>query len=496
MEVDGVQRTVRGQVTPIYTVDTKNDKLCNPSSTEGMPEITQMTIRFMEAGCKGIPLPHVLGQCQIRVINNYGLCSSSGRATDGWSDYSEIIDAIVISENRGKRSSYDGSDNFLNNELTCNLVKILDIGKMTFTRIKIDSLISTDNFNSNSAVFGCKRGCGKTVCQCTESCDDGTKSIYIGGSSNADSNQYVLYSGDGGETVSMYSVPATVSTTKDTSPKVEVFNNKIYMLGWQNPAELFSSKLDNAGVPSNDFLQTGVDFSANGTVLGTRPLAMIAGTNYLNILVRTAVNGVQYYRVDKSNNASRLFSFPVGTSIQRMAACGSSVAVSGNSGTLYLSRDEGASWSVITTPTSSQISAVSFQGNRIWIGDAIGRRWFSDNSGTSWTAVSLGVSPAVTDIKFDGDIGWTANTSISPFSTWLGGENATDWASGSPRIGNWPSTLNVTDFVIPSCADDTVKANTVMALCRYGGNGFNETFVVIGRTSIGFGFNQENERID
>ena len=126
MEVDGVTRNVRNAGTPIRTWNRRRRTYCTIGTTETPPDNPQVTLRFYEACGRGLPLPHTLGDCRVRVINNYGLCKSSGTLTTGWSSYAEVLDLNILSENRGRRSSYDGADDALTDEITAELLNVYD----------------------------------------------------------------------------------------------------------------------------------------------------------------------------------------------------------------------------------------------------------------------------------------------------------------------------------------------------------------------------------
>ncbi|HRS74410.1 MAG TPA: hypothetical protein P5282_05680 [Anaerolineaceae bacterium] len=495
MEVDGVKRAIRGAVTPLRTINTQTGRICTVGRIEEMPDIQQATIRFLEEDTRGIPLPHVLGQCSIRVINNYGLCGANSNAANGWSNYSEVIELLLASEDRGRRSSLDGTDDEIRNEVVGDVINHFDIGKISFSRLDIPT-----NMNSNSAAFGCYLGCGQASCSCAGPCDDGTRSIYVGASLTGSTGQYVYYSGDGGKTVTRYTIPTPVSTyTDSTYPQVALFGGYLWVLAHGNPAHLWRNTLSSSGAMSNEWVDYEL-LTDNGIVTDGTPLAMYAGSKYLHMLTFSAVNGTKYYRMDldgaiATNPANKkviaTYTFPLAALISHMAVCGDKIAVcgSGGGGTLYLSKNGGTGWDIATVPAiSTALTAVCVTGNRIWIGDSSGQRFYTDDSGATWNQIKLSPVGVVNDIVFSGDIGWTANNNnVPPFSTWLGGEQADYWLNGSPRFPSWPSQMTVNRLFTPGCAGATTTANTVMAICSYGPLATQQTHVAIGRAVITYG---------
>ncbi|HPC92675.1 MAG TPA: hypothetical protein PLJ74_10545 [Myxococcota bacterium] len=489
MEVDGVQRNVRNSSSPIRTWSRRTKSFCTIGNNESPPDISQLTIRFYEQCNRGVPLPHTLGQCRVRVINNYGLCKSDGTIATGWSSYAEVLDVQILSENRGKRSSYDGSDDTLVDELTVELLNIYDVSTVQFTKIDLTGIVcgAAGNIVANSAAFGCNTGCGGRSCSCPEPCDDGTQAIYIAAScAGSTSAQYIISSRDGGENTTQYVLPApSAGGTAATYPKTAVIGTTLYVLAYQNPTTLFSIQLDEKSIPTGSWQEVSVLTGNDGLITTGIPGELVADGDTLHILVNDTANGSRYYTLggNRTPDDGERYTFPAAANMARMAACGDQIVVVGDSSAIYQSQDGGSSFTAVTAPTAlgtTTITAVRIADGRIWIGAANGLKFQTNDDGLTWTQMKIsGATGTANDIVFSGDdIGWIADSSGSPLSTWLGGTQKDEWTRQTNRVYNWPSTVTPKSIVLPTCADTHLAANTLLVL---GTDAAGATVAYIGR---------------
>lgn len=472
MEIDGVTRNVRNAGTPVRTWNRRTKSYCTIATTTTPPDNPQITMRFYEPCDKGIPLSHTLGECRLRVINNVGLCRASGSVMDSWSSYSEVLDVQILSENRGRRSSYDGADDALTNEITAELLNLFDVGPMTFSAINLtNATCPTPTLTFNSATFGCQTGCGNSSCGCSASCDDGTQTIYVAASCNGGTAQYLAYSTNGGESLAAFLVvPDPGVGTPTANPIVAVLGSTLYMLVNENPTSLVAIDLDAYGNPTGSF--TTVATLAEGALTTGVPAALIVDGDTLHMLVQDTANGSRFYTLSSSEDPSDgpRNTFAVAANAQHLAACGNDIIVGGNTGALFISTNGGSTWTTVTGPNTANVATVAYS-DRYWVTYADGTMYTSSDSGATWTQVSPhGRSGNINALKFWGDdVGWFVDSGSSPMSTWLGGINNKEWTRSSNRIANVPTAFVGSDIVIPTCAASHLAANTALLVGTLAG---------------------------
>lgn len=488
MEVDGLQQDYRATGTPIRSWNRYAEKYCTIATQQAAPDNQTFTVRFYETCDLGVPLPHTLRDCRVRIINNHGLCKSQGDATGGWTHYQEIIDAVVLGENRGRRTSYDAADDALVDELTFELINIFDASGIYFSNITINNTTGAGvacaqpNLTANDAAFDCSFGCGDSTCGCRTTCNDGTQIFYIPGSCSGNTaQQYLYYTTDGGSTGTVLLLPTPAAGTAATYPKVAIVNGRLYVLAYQNPPTLYSIALNAHGVPTGSWTEE----STLGTT-GT-PGELIEDGGLLHILVNIATGSTYYTLGDGLDPDDGVrFTFPAASNIQKLIACNEDLYVVGDDGYIAHSADGGDSWTTLTAPTTDDLKDVALVGLNLWVAGANGALYRSYDDGATWTQVKLGTTTATfTDITFNGDnIGWAINNVDDPYSTVLGGENATDWINSSPRLINWPTGVTAQKAILPTCADGPKAVNTVLI---FGTDAAGDTVAYMGRGRVAGG---------
>lgn len=498
MEVDAVQQDYRAQSQPIRTWNRYNETYCNIGNQQQPPDNQTFTVRFYETCEVGVPLPHYLRQCRVRIVNNHGLCKTQGDIAGGWSHYQEVIDGIVLSENRGRRSSYDAADDALVDELTLELLNIFDAGAMYFTPIALTGATVTGTpcggtASADDVAFDCSNGCGDARCGCKTTCNDGTNTFYIGlGCSGSTTQNYVWYTRDGGATGTILLMPTPAAGAATPRPKVAVMNGRLYVLAYQTPPTLYSIALDAHGVPTGGW--TEIATLGGGTATGT-PGKLIADNGVLHILVADTANGARYYTLGdgfKPADGARE-TFPAVALVRSMTVCGDDLYVVGDTAYISHSADGGESWAVVPAPLvagvaiTSDLQDVAIVGVNLWIVGELGAMWRSTDEGSTWNRVLVGSSSAlITDITFNGDnVGWLIDNVVgtAPYGTVLGGENDDDWLNSSPRITSWPSNIIPRKSFVPPCADGPKAVNTVIIT---GTDGTNDV-VYLGRGRVSGG---------
>ncbi len=133
--------------------------------------------------------------------------------------------------------------------------------------------------------------------------------------------------------------------------------------------------------------------------------------------------------------------------------------VAGANGTLYFTRDGGASWAQSVLGTGETIHAIRIIGNRLWIVGSNGLVCYSDDEGVSWVAVNVSTSATFYDITFINPFYGFAVGSSGVIYHWDG----TSWTAQSTSVS--------VDFHSVYAVGSTayaVGANGV--ICRWNGS--------------------------
>lgn len=497
MEVDAVQQDYRAQSQPIRTWNRYTENYNTIGNQQQPPDAQTFTLRFYETCDVGVPLPHYLRDCRVRVVNNHGLCKTSSDVAGGWSHYQEVVDGIVLSENRGKRSSYDGADDSLVDELTLELLNIYDAGTMYFSPVPLAGAAITGSVcavpTANDVAFDCSNGCGDSRCGCKTTCNDGTNTFYIPmGCTGSTTQNYLYYTRDGGEHGVVMTLPVPADGDASPHPKATVLNGRLYVLSYQAPPTLYSIALDAHGVPSGGW--TEIATLGGDTATGI-PGALVAENGVLHILVQDTANGSRFYSLGDGFRPSdgERFTFDEDATVRSLTVCGDDLYAVGDAAYIQHSADGGASWSTVAPPAVAGVAItvnlhkVVVVGINVWITGENGHVWRSSDEGVSWERVFVGsTSTTITDLTFNGDnVGWLIHgvASIAPYGTVLGGENDEDWLNTSPRIAAWPTGVIPAKAFVPPCATGPKAVNTVAIAANNGT--IDQIYIGRGRISGG-----------
>ena len=223
---------------------------------------------------------------------------------------------------------------------------------------------------------------------------------------------------------------------------------------------------------------------AGVTITTGIPGDLIVGGDTLHILVTDTTAGSRTYTLSGNRNPATdgaRFTFPIAANIDVMDACNGVVVAAGDGGALYISEDDGASFSVVPTDIATEITAVKYVDGRIWIASSGGYVAYSSNGGDSWTQVSIsGLTSALTDLNFVGDdIGYVVGPGTKQFySTWIGGLNMDEWTNDDQRLYGFPTDVTPRKVFMPHCSSGVLAANTVLVL---GTNTAGDNVAYIGR---------------
>lgn len=484
MQLTGAQRNVRNASSPLRSWNRRTRTFCNIGNSIAPPDIPSGTLEFYEGCGAGIPLPHILGDCDIWAVVNHGLCRSEGDICD-FEDYAEVYRLNVLNEARNRRTSYDGNADPLTNTLNVEFLDVLDVTKIDFVDVLAEEAaagnISTASI-ATKAEFACESGCGQTVCGCSESCNDGTQIFYIGIGSTADVSQ-VAWSVDGA-TVQLSDLPQDVAGFQG-AVAVRIFNGRLYVLAYNNPARFMSTDIDENGNISGvwDVINEYdvADFGAlrELQVCGNGDTMVVLGSAGA-YLFGAGEDGLTEYLDDPTDTLSDV------------DCCGNTVVVVGEGSQIYRSTDGGRNYAVVPAPEAADFRSVTVESsNTFWVGTGggTGNVWRTTDAGTTWIQIQPQNDTTLVGIRaidfVDSNIGWIIDqTNSRLYSTWLGGLSEDVWCNGSNRIGDFPAGFTIARGVaLPDCSSSWLRSNSLMVLGRDNGL----ASALIGKPQISFG---------
>ena len=118
---------------------------------------------------------------------------------------------------------------------------------------------------------------------------------------------------------------------------------------------------------------------------------------------------------------------PGGGDVRCFAVNGSTVCAGTDYGGVYLSTNNGSSWSGISNGlTNAAIRSLAISGSNIFAGTYNGGAFLSTNNGTSWTAVNNGLTNAFVNALIINGTNIFAGTNGGVF---LSTNNGTSWAA-------------------------------------------------------------------
>jgi len=197
---------------------------------------------------------------------------------------------------------------------------------------------------------------------------------------------------------------------------------------------------------------------------------MIVQGGNIHMIVADATNGDRFYTYsdDYLPKTGARYTFPTAASpVSKLAVCGNQMIVGGKDGSVFVSEDEGASWTMKMSPSNiagAQILSTDISDGKYWITTVTGKVYYSAD-GDNWTEIDLpGTTGQINDITFQGDdVGWIVGANKLVQSTWLGGLDRSDWTNKEQRIYGLPSTFTtILHAATPQCADADLAANTVL----------------------------------
>lgn len=470
LAIEGVGIPESGGIDPIWVPDpVRAGKYRLVGRKITPPDLASATLKMLE---KHGSIPRQLTRigCSFNLYELTGDCGDLSDFLNGWSDYILVYSyALVTDKDLGTRSAWD-TDEQVEDSLSLTLADVYPVGALSFgeqAAPQVDREVM-------DVVYGGTEQCGECGPQ-----DDGTQRIYAvtksSGAASPGLPAEVIYSLTGGASWLEASITG-IGATADPSA-IEIVGNKLVVLVPSELAYYYAELNANTGAPgafskvTTGFVAT--KFPTDLYVAGSREVYFSGSGGYI------------YKAVDITAGVTVVSAGTATTQdLLRIHGNGEVIVATGKGSTVIRSINRGATFSITTTNPSAVATDILgvwvLDKSRIWVTTATGRVVYTINGGETWalTGFTDAGTGAARDIVFVNDeVGYFVHSNNTPtgrlYSTWNGGA---DWASGSPRVQNWPTLNRINRIAVPQ-VDAGIAANSV-ALAGLSGGGTDGILLV------------------
>lgn len=483
--VGGLNRSIRGGVTPVYVPDPSNRKRFRQvARTEEAPALSTFDVTALQ---KHGSIPFTLGDltCEQNYYLSVGTCKDPSDFSRGWSDIFYILSGGLVTDDvdMGDPTGWE-TDDQIEHQMTYTADAIYAAGRIGFGE-KAAPYIDREAID---VVYGSNIECGD--CGPT---DDGTKRIYwlikASGAGSPGLPSEIVYTVDGGATFAEATI-TNIGANIDASA-IDIAGDKLIVLVNGEDAYYWATINATTGVPGS-FTKVTSGFVAAGSpndlyVLDSNNVFMVGDAGYI-------------YKLSAVGDAVTVISAGTVTTqvLNRIDGDGEdTIVIAGYAATVITSINRGVTFASTTAaPGSPGVGTNSLQAlavidnDRFWVGSSQGYLFYTTTGGETWvqSRFSGDQSGAIYDIVFPTrEVGYISHSTSTPtariFGTWNGGAN---WTNESPRFQNLPTFNRATRLATPTVGSSTngmTTASNNLAVAGLSGGG-TDGIALIGAASI------------
>lgn len=420
-----------------------------------------------------IPRQYVANNCRFTLYEVASNCRDLSDFYNGWTDYMMVYpDGRITTKDHGDRTSMD--DKVVETTLAVTFARSLyPVGSVVFgTEPAVLTLTII-----NDVTFGPGASCADCGVD-----NDGTKWTYAGATGAAAAKPIVWWSNDGGKTVNSALITPAVNAEAITA--ITTMGNRLVVLskvGGTTISALYWADLNPYTGAPGTFTKVTTGFLAAGQCnemlsLSSSELWLCGDGGYI-YYTNDVTSGVQVSSAGATVTANLL----------RIDGNSDILVATGATGASIKSTNRGQQWTPLTVaPSANSLQALSVvdQFNYI-VGDSAGGVYYTKNGGESWGTKTLETFLAVQDIVMvTREVGWLAGTITGPVAhLWYTLDGGNSWSrTGSRVAGNYVTHSTASRIAVPTGADVTLQANTVLI----GGNATVTTtgLIIVGSAGI------------
>lgn len=453
----------RGNITPVRDHDWYNrNQYRLIGRGQAAPDLQTVTITFKRRHGGATWIMDDM-TCPNTFFELAGDCGQPDSFLYGWTDFVSIYsNALATSSSHKGRKSAD-SDDPMTDELEFTLASFYDIAGLSFGE-NAQTAVEREVVDL-AYVSGIECGnCGVN--------NDGTQRLYTvtksSGSASPGIPPEIIWTINGGSSYNQSTITGLGSTVDPTG--LEIFGNFLFILDTTGSGYWISELNRLTGAPSS-WSNVTIGFSAGA------PTDMFIASNSLMFLCG---NSGTIYKITNALLGAELLYSSAGANLKRINGDGNGTIVAvGESGVVLKTINNGATWSLVASPTSGTLRTVEVMDKyTYWIGSGTGGLWFTEDGGESWTQVTLGSDVVrLDDIVFaTNEVGYilTGAPNVSTARLYTTYNSGRDWSSTAistnPRLLNWLTFTRGNRIAVPRLVPDSVAARRV-AIAGLAGNG-------------------------
>lgn len=480
--VGGVNRAIRGSVSPIFVPDPSNRKRFRlVGRTEEAEEFSSFDLTALQ---KHGSIPFSLADltCEQNVYLSVGACKDPSDFLRGWADMYYIFSGALATDNvdMGDLTGWD-SDDQVEHQISYTVDAIYGVGKLSFGE-KAGPQIDREAID---VVYGSNIECG----DCGPA-DDGTKRIYwlvtASGAGSPGLPGEIVYTVDGAATFAEATITGLGANAAPTA--IDIVGDKLIVLVNSEDAYYWSTINAATGVPGA-FTKVTSGFVAAGSpndlyVLDSNNVFIVGDAGYI-------------YKLAQVGDAVTVLSAATISTqtLNRIDGDGEdTIVIVGFGATIIKSVNRGATFATTTAApvvgTNNLQALAVVDKDRFWVGSSQGYLYYTVNGGETWVQSRFSGDQAGTiyDIVFPTrEVGYISHSTATPtariFGTWSGG---TTWTNESPRFLNLPTFNRATRLAAPTVGSSTNGMTTASNTLAIGGlsGGGTDGIALIGLAAI------------
>lgn len=454
----------RGNITPVRDHDwyTRNQYRLQGRGV-APPDLQTVTVTFRRRH-GGVSWVMDDMTCPQTFFELQGDCGQPDSFLYGWSDFVAIYsNALNTTASHKGRKSFD-SDDPMTDELEFSLASFYEISGLSFgenAQTAVEREV-VDLVYLSSIECG---NCGVV--------NDGSSRLYSltksSGSGSPGIPAEVIWTTNGGSSYSQTNITGLGGTTDPTG--LDIFGNFLIVLDTTGNGYWISELHRITGAP------LGWSNVTAGFTGGAQPNDVFVANSGLAFLA--ANNGTVYRMTNALLGVESLYT-SAGANLRRISGDGNgNVVAVGDSGTVLKTTNNGATWSLVASPTSGTLRTVEVMDKyTYWIGSGTGGFWFTTDGGENWTQVTLGSDVArIDDVVFaTEEVGYAlvGAPNVSTARLYTTYNSGRDWSStavaSNPRLLNWLTFTRGNRLAVPRLVPDSVASRRV-AVAGLAANG-------------------------
>lgn len=461
-EVTVFEENIQGSLLPIRILRGTNGDWCHAGNVERPPGRQRFALSYFEACQPYLPFFHALDEKRFSLYELVGDCAAPSDPANGWGGYVQIYSGIRLEQRRSSTRTSRASQAPVDNQLLGTVDKLLRVAPM-----RINTALG-DSHNDISSVAGIAFDTRKSNA-CKDGCSGCATCAALDLPMNSYERFYTVMEMNGTILVELSAIDlGTLSTFFVTNVQdgvgcivrpsdIAVFDGYVVVSTYGSST--------CAGLYVAQILENG-QLGAFRRTLAASLMSLEVNGKWL--IMGGATDGVADGQILMSRNVgcSRVresIQFATDVAFNDIDSYGSNILAGGSGGALAYSGNNGFSWVMLNSPTSSEILSVGLCGSDLWIGTRSGDLWTSCNRGYSWSLVASVTQAAEYQLPSGSDGGAIRNIEFanehvgyftSGMNLWGTYSKGAYWSSGCPRFERsasvvWPGGNYLAELAVP-----------------------------------------------